>query len=253
MFLDLGDLSTDEPKVSYAVKHELYDRRAAAGVAAARGEVLAMLEDTAVPAPDWCDQVLVAHRLPYGVIGGAVEHTGRGALNWAVYFQDFGRYQLPLREGPAQSLTDVNVSYKREALEPIRKSWAERYNEVVVHGALTRNRVVLWLRPQIVAHLDRGQLSLSDLVIERFWWGRLYGATCVRTFSPAKRLFYILFGPLIPIVIVGRMAIKVFGGRRNRGRFMGALPSILVLAPAWCLGELVGYVTGRAAPSGHAR
>lgn len=160
-FLDMGVVRTHAPHNSRAVAHEMYDRRAAAGLVAAQGEVLAMLEDTAVPASDWCDQVLEAHRLPYGVVGGAVEHAGRGALNWAVYFQDFGRYQLPLREGPTASLTDVNVSYKRQALV---SGFRGSHRSELFHGP--------WPHSHTVCILDRCRGD-GGPTLEESRWGDL--------------------------------------------------------------------------------
>ncbi len=58
--------------------HEIYDLRTAAGLQAARGDILAIIEDYGTPTSDWCDQILNAHHLTYPVIGGAVEHTGEG-------------------------------------------------------------------------------------------------------------------------------------------------------------------------------
>jgi hypothetical protein len=245
VFVDMGVVKTDARADTQEAAHEMFDRRTAAGLNAARGEILALLQDYGAPDPDWCDQVLEAHRLPYGVIGGAVEHEGRGNLNWAVYFLDFGRYQLPLREGPTDYLTDVNVSYKRAVLESVRPLWAERYKEVTVNWALARKGVVLWQRPQIVVRQDRGTLSFRPLVGERFSWGRLFGCIRTREISPMKRLLYILFSPGIPVVLLARTARKVFSTRQNCGKFVFSLPQLAAMTFFWCLGEFVGYVTGR--------
>jgi hypothetical protein len=245
LFVDMGVAKTDGRPGTQQAAHEIFDRRTAAGLNAARGEILALLQDYGSPDPSWCDRVLEAHRLPYDVIGGAVEHGGKGPLNWAVYFLDFGRYQLPLPEGPTDYLTDVNVSYKRAALESVRHLWAERYKEVTVNWALASKGAVLWQRPQIVVWQDRGTLSFSDLVVERFSWGRLFGCIRTREISPLTRLLYIALSPGIPLVLLARMAKKVFSTGRNRGKFMLALPQFAAMTFFWCLGEFAGYLTGR--------
>jgi hypothetical protein len=245
LFVDMGFVKTDGRPGTQQAAHEIFDRRTAAGLNAARGEILALLQDYGSPDPTWCDQVLEAHRLPYGVIGGAVEHEGKGALNWAVYFLDFGRYQLPLPEGRTDYLTDVNVSYKRAALESVRRLWSDRYKEVTVNWALTSKGSVLWQRPQIVVWQDRGTLSFSDLVVERFSWGRLFGCIRTREISPLARVLYVALSPGIPLVLLARMAGKVFGTGRNRGQFILALPQFAAMAFFWCLGEFAGYLTGR--------
>ncbi|MCG3207766.1 MAG: hypothetical protein FOGNACKC_01366 [Anaerolineae bacterium] len=248
IFVNLGAAKISTSHISPGAAHELYDRRTAKGLRVARGEILASLEDFGVPAPDWCEQILEAHRLPYGVIGGAVEQEGKGALNWAVYFLDFGRYQLPLPEGPADYLSDVNVSYKREALNLVGELWAERYNEVTVHWALARKGVVLWRRPQLIVHQDRGRLLLPDLVKERFWWGRLFATARAREISVFLRSFYILFIPIMPLLLLARMSKKVFAGRRNRRLFLLSFPQTTLLTLFWCVGELAGYLSVRESP-----
>lgn len=243
--IDMGVVKTEGRPGSQQAAHEMFDRRTAAGLNFARGNILALLQDYGAPDPDWCDQVLEAHRHSFAVIGGAVEHAGQGELNWAVYFLDFGRFQLPLREGPSEYLTDVNVSYKRDAIESVRELWTDRYKEVTVNWALARKGMVLWQRPQIVVRQDRGLLSFPSLVVERYSWGRLFG--CIRTqeISHVARLFYVLFSPGIPIVLLARTARKVLNGRRNVGRFLASLPQFCAMTFSWCLGEFVGYLTGR--------
>ena len=167
-FFDVSGVQTFTPDPIPAVAHALCDRHTSKGLGIARGEIIALVEDDATPAGDWCEQILAAHKLPYDVIGGAVEHTGRGTMNWAVYFLDFGRYQLPLSEGPASYLTDVNISYKRAALDSVKAVWEREYNEVAVHWALMKKGAVLWRRPQIVVHQDRGSLSVMRQLRERF-------------------------------------------------------------------------------------
>ncbi|MCC7355348.1 MAG: hypothetical protein IT330_16520 [Anaerolineae bacterium] len=244
-FVDMGVIGTDGRPVPPGEAHLLYDRRTAKGLAVARGEILALLEDYGAPGPDWCTQVLDAHLLPYGVIGGAVEQEADGTLNWAVYFLDFGRYQLPLREGPVAYLSDVNVSYKRPILESVRSLWEEKYNEVTVHWALARQGAVLWQRPQIVVRQDRGRLALPSLIVERFAWGRLFASRRVQEVAVATRVKYAVLSPLIPVILLARIAQKVFRSRRHRAKFLRSFPVLIVLALSWCLGEFVGYVSGR--------
>jgi hypothetical protein len=223
-FLKLGSLETGAKPGSLAAIHELYDKR---------------------PAPDWCEQISKAHQDPHGVIGGSVEQVGSGILNWAIYFPDFGRYQLPLEEGPVNYLTDINVSYKRESLYLVKEVWAKRYNEVSVHWALIMRGVGLWRRPQMVVHLDRGNLAFRTLIHERYAWGRLFGCMRSKEISLSQRFVYFLSSPLIPILLIGRMARKTLPIRRNRNYFLKAFPYIFTLTCLWSLGEVVGTITGR--------
>jgi hypothetical protein len=243
-FLDRGTVPTACRPGSSAAAHELYDGGKAFGLDRARGDILALLDDTGAPDPDWCDRVLEAHGLPHDVIGGCVEYAGRGLLAWAVYLQDFGRYQWPLAEGPAGYLTDINVSYKRRALLKVREAWQQRYSEATVHWAMARQGVTLWQRPQIVVRQDREPCSLGSTLAERYGWGRLFGSVRARELSWLGRLGYAALSPALPLILIARMARKALG-TPQRGGFVAAVPALLLLTAAWSLGELTGYVTGR--------
>lgn len=248
-FMNIGEIGTDAHPSTFTAQHELIDRCTSNGLAIAQGEILCILEDSVVPDPDWCEQVLEAHRLPYDVIGGSIEHAGKGALNWAVYFQDFGRYMIPLQEGQVRYISDVNITYKREALMNAGQLWRDRYNEITVNLGLAKKGVVLWLRPQMVVRQDRGVLDFKDLLGERYAWGRIFAASRSKEMTSLTRLLYITFSPAIPLVVLGRIIWKVLRSRRNRIKLMRSLPYLIVLTVVWALGELVGYVTGVASGS----
>jgi hypothetical protein len=243
-FAEMGAVQTTCRPGTSAAAHELYDRRKAFGLNMARGEILALLDDSAAPDPDWCDRVVEAHHLTHGVIGGCVEFAGHSVLDRAVCLQDFGRYQRPLLEGPAGSLTDINVSYKRHALLAVHDVWRERYSEALVHAALAREGVTLWQRPHIVVRHDRGPLSFRGTLVERYSWGRIFGSVRARELSWSGRLFYLVLSPALPLILVLRVAKKMLASGQ-RGGFLLALSCLLFLTTAWCLGEFMGNLTGR--------
>jgi hypothetical protein len=157
-----------------------------------------------------------------------------------------------LKEGPVAYLSDVNVSYKRSALHLVKRTWWWRYNEATVHWALARRGVVLWQRPQIVVQQDRGPLTFTALLEERFGWGRLFAARRAAEISLARRTLYALLAPGLPPVLLARCATREIPARR-RARLVPALPAMLLLSISWSLGEMVGYWTGREAARAVAR
>ena len=238
-FLNMGDLIIDDG--SPGSLHDLYDLRSAAGMRKAKGQIIAQIEDYCIPSPNWCQQILIAHELPYGAIGGAVEHNGERAINWATYFLDFGRYQLPLVEGPTQYLTDINITYKTKTLHAIMDIWETSYNEVRTNWALVKMGETLWCRPQMVVYQDRGKLSLTIAITERYYWGRIFSSIRSEHITWLKRISLILLTPLLPLVLMFRIGKKVFSSRRHRAQFLGAVGHICVLSIFWSLGELIGY------------
>ncbi len=226
----------------YARQHDAYDMLKTQGLSACRGSVVALIEDTVIPGPDWAEQVRAAHQLPHAVIGGAVEYAGRGLLGWAVYFMDFGRYARPLTEGSQPALTDVNVSYKAAALAANRGLWRHRYHETGLHTGLAQRGATLWLRPQIVVRQDRGHPVFDAALRERFQWGWVYGAKRATMVRRSTRAALIFLSPAIPLVRLARLAQKALTNKRLGARFISALLYLLPLTLAWSCGELYGYL-----------
>ncbi|HET6278282.1 MAG TPA: hypothetical protein VFG08_05835, partial [Candidatus Polarisedimenticolia bacterium] len=248
LFLDIGGHQPKRAATSPAGQHELFDVRRAAGLRRASGGIIAMVEDRGVPRSTWAAGVIRAHAriagAGAGAIGGAVENGRDGILNWAVYFCDFARYQLPFEEGPAAWITDVNLSYRREVLQRARRHWQDRYHESTLHWNLRRQGEELWISPELVVDQHRDNLTIGSLLVERFAWGRLFAFTRAREISPAARIGLALLSPLLPALFFLRLLRLSFAKRRNLGRLLRAAPVTLLLLTAWSLGELVGYVTG---------
>jgi hypothetical protein len=246
-FLPLGTIITEHPRTSAAGRHELYDRRRAAGLAAATGEIVGVLEDRGVPRRDWARTMVALHeRLPHAAIGGAIENGRRSLALWAVYFCDFGRFQRPFEAGPRQWVSDINIGYKRRALDLTRDLWRDRYHETTVHWALQRAGETLYLSPDLIVEQMRVPSPFGALIAERVAWGRLFAHTRVRNSGLEERLWRTLLTPLLPVALFARLTRLQFAKRVTLGTFLKAAPAVLVLLIAWSLGEGIGYVTGKA-------
>ena len=245
-FLSLGKVPTQRDAKGPAGQHELFDRRRAAGLAAATGDLIAIVEDRGVPRPDWARILSALHeRMPNAVIGGAIDHARDATLNWAVYFCDFGRYQSPFAAGPRDYVSDVNICYKRRAIDDTRELWRERYHETTVHWALQKQGEVLYLTPEFAVDQMRDGLTLSGCLSERIGWGRLFAYTRSRELSLVKRLVLAAASPLLPFVLFLRHLRGRLERHKDLGAFTRAAPATFLLLAAWSLGELLGYLTAR--------
>jgi hypothetical protein len=245
-FLDLGAITPIYPITTEAGQHELFDRRRAAGLAAATGDIIAILEDRGHPAPDWAATVVRLHReTGRNVIGGAIDcKEPVSLLNWAFWVTDFGRYGRPFESGSATWVSDVNVTYSRKALEATRHLWRDRFHEPVVNWHLISLGEELLLSNELVVQHVRPPATLARLLPERFHWGRLFGWIRANHFTPRQRFFYIALSPLIPVSLWLRHGLTQ--ARKGRGgRYLLALPYVIILTIAWTVGEVWGYVTRR--------
>jgi Glycosyl transferase family 2 len=236
-FVHVADLA-----IAAASGREHHDVLRARGITAARGDLVALLEDHARPDPDWSASVVAAHREGPAAIGGAIENGIDRPLNWAVYYCDFGRYQNPLPSGVASFASDANVSYKRAALEAIRPAWAKSFREVVVNDALTSQGQGLALCPKIVVHQHRSDLKFGPALRERFIWARSYAITRSASLSRPRRCVFALLSLALPVVLMARMASTARRRRGHFGKFLGSSHLIAVLLVGWALGEGAGYL-----------
>jgi hypothetical protein len=246
-FVQVDDLKTYTGQPG---SREHHDELRARGLAAARGQIVALIEDHGIIAPDWSARLVEAHAAPVAAVGGAIENGVDRPLNWAVYFCDFLRYQNPLPEGETAIVSDANVAYKRAALESVRPIWQEIFHESSVTGALRAKGQKLVLSPKAVLHQYRQGFTISSAMKERFVWGRSYAATRARLARPSQRAFWAFFSPALPILMVARMTMMARNKRRTFSAFLRALPLTSALAVSWSCGEWVGYVTGRANSAG---
>lgn len=242
-FIPVADLKTYDGRPG---SREHHDELRARGIAAAGGEIVALLEDHGRPETRWCARLAEAHRGGWAGAGGAIENGVDRPLNWAVYFSDFAFYMNPVPAGESRTISDANASYKRAALESVRPVWEARFNQVEVNAALLAKGERLLLSPDIVVFQHRLNLRLGAALQERYVWGRSFAAARCRNAAPPRRALYALFTPALPALLVARMAVQVLRKGRGRGAFLRALPLILLLAGAWSLGELEGYRTERA-------
>jgi hypothetical protein len=238
-FLEVCDLNRYTGRSG---SREHHNELRARGVAAARGEIVALTEDHAVFDPDWSASIVEAHGKPVEAVGGAIENAAPGLLNWAVYFREFGQYQNPVREKEAFGPSDVNASYKRSALAAIRDVWTDTFEEHTVNSAIQVSGRRTSFSSRIVVYQKRLNLDLASALKERWIWGRSYGTW--RGLSGFTRFVWAGISPVLPVVLVVRAAATIARKRRNRGVFLKALPLLILITTAWCAGEMSAYLTG---------
>ena len=222
---------------------EHHDVLKARAIAASTGELIGLLEDHELPDPRWAASVVSAHRQSHAAIGGAVENGIDRALNWAVYYCDFGRYQNPVPAGESPWASDANVTYKRADLELVRPVWESAYREVPVHDALKSLGKTIALNRNIVVYQNRRGLTFGTAARERFSWGRSYALTRAARLTAPKRFALAALAPMLPAALLIRMGRRAWTRKRHFSEFLRALPFVLPLLVSWSMGEMAGYLT----------
>ena len=211
-----------------------------------RGEIVLLSEDHCIPAEDWVAELSAAVREHGAATGGSVDVVaGATATDWAFYFVDFFRYAPPLREGESPTLTVCNVGYRRSALEAIAETWRSKFfHETAVNDRLRQRFGPLWLTPRARVTMDR-RVTLRAALYERYAFGRLFGCTRLEFATLPMRALYTLLAPLLPLLLMARMAARALPAARLRAPLLRALPVLGGLVVSWSLGEWLGYLTRR--------
>ena len=242
-FMPLGPLiPTAKPKDAFE-EHELFDRRRAEGMKAARGRFIAILEDRGAPKPDWARAMIEEHgQAKAAAIGGGMENAALTSMGRALFACDCGRYQPPFREGEVEYASDLNICYTREALETVRHLWTERYQETRVNWALrdSGKRLLLSSRPLIVH--KRGPQKVLRVLGERMHWGRVFAIQRGERWTPGRSLFAAAATVVLPVILLLRHTRAMKAKGWSNAELISALPSFLMILPAWSLGEARGYL-----------
>ena len=120
------------------------------GMRAARGEMIAVLEDHCMVAPQWAAEILRYADSPYGVVGGPVENGAtEGILDRAFFLAEYGALMPPLPEGEANSVAGNNAAYRRNVLPLDEEIWSRRW-ESFLQAELRQRGARMWLNPAML-------------------------------------------------------------------------------------------------------
>src|SRR5947209_14171856 len=162
-------------------EHYKVDRLRAVGLRTAVGDVIAMLQDNALPGPDWCANIWQQHRLTmHHAIGGAIEYPGANLLTRAVYYCDFSRYQPPFAATQTEFASVLNVAYKRAAIEASRDEWSTFFDESVVHRRIRQAGGTIFLVPDVAVTYTPGPQSAQLALRRKFASGRAFAGRRAR-------------------------------------------------------------------------
>jgi glycosyltransferase involved in cell wall biosynthesis len=213
------------------------------GVEEAAGDVIAIIEEHCIAAPDWLERVAEAHAGGVcGVAGGPVAPCDYTRLrDWVVYFCEYNNYFPPWRPGEPHDLGSANIAYTRLLLLKYRDLLGGGYWEAALHPRLNADRVPFCAVPAMLVY-HRGPFDYGYYLQQRYWFSRAFAGA--RKLSARQKLVYILVSPAIPFLLLARMAGRVWRKRCRPGKFAQALPLLIPVLIVYVAGELAGYLAG---------
>jgi len=220
-----------------------------AGINASRGAVIALLVDSCIPGREWVQQILRAHQADCAVIGGAIDLAPTlGTVDSAIYFCRYSHYMLPFTAASLDDLPGNNCSYKRAALAGLQDEMADGFWETFVHRSMRARGDRLLCLPDILVHYVGSASGVSFLRV-RFRHGCKFAARRAKELNSWQRTVRALAFPVVPFVMLSKIATRVWEKPRYRATFFSCAPLLLAFLTAWSMGECVGYILGPSRPS----
>jgi hypothetical protein len=218
----------------------------AAAIYAARGRIIAFIEDHTIPAENWAEMLLQAHQGHWAAVGyGFTNANPESYMSRASMFSDYALWMDPLPSGPADLLPGNNVSYNRDILlslgDRLKTELGVDFN---IHEALREKGYPLYLEGRaLVAHENYD--TLGALLGANHFYCWLLAAERAQSWSLMRRIVYGLAVPLgAPLIKLIRLIRSLRRRRPLWSHFWNTLP-VLLLAYLWsAVGESLGYLLG---------
>lgn len=216
-----------------------------AGIAAARGRLVAVTEDHCVPRRDWCRRLIDAQeRTGWAVVGGGVENASTERLvDWAVYFCEYSQHMDPVAEGPSTSIPGMNVAYDMEALDGLADTFAAGMWENFLHDQLRAAGHGLGLTADAVVGHQK-YFTVPMFLAERFHYSRAYAGARVAGRSRATRYGWAMASLGLPPLLLARITRNAARNGKHMRWLVRSSPLVVLFSVAWAVGECYGYLAG---------
>lgn len=213
------------------------------GMERAGKDVVALTTAHFTPAADWVPVIRSSHaRLESPAIGGPIEPPRDGGpVDWATYFLRYSAYAPCDREESRQDLAGDNASYKRAAVLSEPDLLRDGFWEQEFHRRLLRAGRTLTFVPRMRVR-QTTSFGFRRFLRQRYDHGRQFGLTRLRGRGPWARALYVAASPLVPAIVLAKVAARVLRAGTHLGRFLTALPILACFVLAWAAGETAGYL-----------
>ncbi len=213
------------------------------GMRAARGEMIAVIEDHCLVEPGWGAEILRFLDSPYGAVGGPVENGATGRiLDWAFFLAEYGPCMPPLQEGEVDLAPGNNVAYRRAVLPLDEPAWGSLW-ESFLQKELRRRGVRIYLSPPMRLY-HKKSFRLGEMLGQRFLYSRSFAAMRAAGKPAWLRLTLAAASILLPPLLLVRILANLVRKRRNLREFFLALPVLVLFVSGWAAGEVAGCLAG---------
>jgi glycosyltransferase involved in cell wall biosynthesis len=213
------------------------------GVRAARGEIVAIIEEHCTAFPNWIDTIRTEFTAEDAAIGGPIlDDNYPGKSDWVVYFSEYHNYLPPWSDGERYLLNGANIAYKRELVLKNGDVLGTGYWEVVLHPLLAREGRFR-SAPNMKVH-HTGPFDYGYYLRQRYLLSRVWGGSQREKTTLTKRLAYLAAAPIFPVLLLARMGQRVLKSGHRLDKFLSISPLLIPVTVAYVAGEWLGYLSG---------
>ena len=218
------------------------------GASHASGEILAFTDADCFVDRDWVSQILQAHAgTQHPLIGGVVDNGNpENYIGWAYYFCEFSQWMPQITPCYMVEIPTTCLSVKRWAFDRYGPFLEKTYcSDTAFNWKLGKEGYNPLFVPSIrVSHINI--TSLGDFLRRKVFHGKCFARVRMteQEFSNLKRLSYLLLCPLLPFLLLCRIASRVFHRGMYVKPFVLSWPLVFLGLVGWSWGELRGYLEG---------
>jgi len=213
------------------------------GLEAARAPVVAIIEEHCTVPPDWLETILREFGSADAAIGGPILDSDFTRIrDWVVYFSEYHGFLPPWDAGERLGLNGANIAYARSKVLEFRDQLDRGYWEVVLHPLLAgagRFRAVPGMGVFHTGPFDYGYYLRQRYLLSRVWGGTRRSMVGWKIAAA-----HVIAAPLVPLLMLRRIASAAGRAPRLRSRFIAALPLLTVAMVVLAWGEMLGYLLG---------
>ncbi len=213
-----------------------------------RGKYVFVTEDHNVPPPNWIARfVAELEGAPETVaaVGGLVDNAMRvRTVDWAAFLCEYNGFLPPQESGDVSDAPGMNVAYRRSVFDGFDRATLTRgFWESTVHPHL-REQGKVFRRAADVVMSHRKRFGFRYFMGQRFAYSRYYAGVRFERGQLVKRLTYAALSPLLPPLVLVRVARGALSKEAFRDVAIRSMPALACFSVAWGIGEAIGYAFG---------
>lgn len=219
------------------------------GILAGKSERIALTTAQFLPPKNWIDNLLTADLDSWVAIGGPIENDpAPNTVRWAVYFLRYIKFAPPAFTGTVKEIAADNAIYRRSEILKYSDLLKEGFWEPSFHYCFHRAGQRLGLDQRLLTYY-KGHHHPGRFMVQRYAHGREFGYSRSQNSHKLVQLIYLVAAPLVPLVLLSKIAGRTFKRWRYLPKLFRSLPWLILFCIAWSVGEARGYLDAlRASP-----